>query len=210
MEYTCKFASGGNYIPCQRVEDGENQDGICIYPEEVCDGIPQCPNATDEALDTCRKYFSSAAQVECQRPNVQLENGMTVPTLAIRCNGIVECADGQDELNCKLSTIILYTVLLPGLLIICVTSYCVLSKIPIQSIDELHQSVENISFDCDEINLRYKMMKVQTSLNRQDLNQAYFQFVLEKHGGKYSKALNEIKVCLQTIKNPFITSICFR
>ena len=192
LEYSCNFATKGNNIPCQKSVDGVDLHGICIYPEEVCDGIPHCPNATDEVLDECKKYLSSAAQIECERPNVQLENGMTILTLAIRCNGIVECADGQDEANCQFSNIILYAVLLPGLLFCCVLSYCTLSRITLRIKEGVN--LEALSFEDDEINLRFNMSKMQDSLNREEVNRAYFQYVLVKHDRKYSEALNEIKV----------------
>ena len=194
MELLCHHARG-NYVPCEE-EVGENNHGICIYPEEVCDGIPQCPNATDESLDKCQKYFPSAAHVQCDRPNI--ENGMTVPTLAIRCNGIIECSSGEDEANCQLSNIILYAVLLPGLVVLFVVSFCVLlwETNHFDEKDHPNETIDSaqLSFEENETDLKYQMIKFQSKPNRDKINRSFFQALLAKHNGNYPNALNEIKV----------------
>ena len=186
-EYLCQFATG-NSVPCEE-ENLHDQHGICIFPEEVCDGIPHCPNATDETLDKCGKYFSHAAQMECDRPNIK--NELKVSTLAIRCNGISECADGEDEANCQFSQIILYAALLPGLVSLFTISYYVLSRTNIT--EAVH--LDHLPTEECESQARYQMLKCQLKSNRGQTNRKYFQETMNKHGGQYYKALNDMKVC---------------
>ena len=197
QELLCHHARA-NYVPCQ--EGGLNNDGICIYPEEVCDGIPQCPNATDESLDKCQNYFSNATKIQCDRPNIG--NGITIPTLAIRCNGIIECSNGEDEANCHLSNIILYAVLLPGLVVLFLISFCVLWQTNIFDDDEdPNETIDlaQLSFEENDQDLKYQMIKFQSKLNREEINRSYFQAILAKHEGKYPDALNKMKVSTKYI-----------
>lgn len=196
MELLCHQARG-NYVSCEEVEEeGENNHGICIYPEEVCDGIPQCPNATDESLDKCQNYFSSAADLQCDRPNIV--NGMTVPTWAIRCNGIIECSNGEDETNCQLSSIVLYAVLLPGMVVLFVISFCVLWRTNLHNYDPNEETLDlaKLSFEEDEQDLKYQMIMFQSKPNREDINRSYFQAILAKNEGSFSNALNLMKQTL--------------
>ena len=187
MEYLCHFTSSYS-VPCQE-EDLLDQHGICIFPEEVCDGIPHCPNATDETLSKCKQYFSNAAQMKCHRPNIG--NGLKVPTLAIRCNGIPECEDGEDEANCQFSKMILYVALLPGSVILFVISYCVLSHT-----HELGKknTKEQLCIEGSDSDKRYHLITSQFKMNRGLVNRRYFQEVLDKHSGQHHKALNDMKV----------------
>ena len=84
------------YFHCQR-----NNSQVCLHPELVCDGHPQCDGAEDEHLELCLgSYLKSGivdefATVICTSP---MYNNMKV--VATACDGISECAGNLDEAGC--------------------------------------------------------------------------------------------------------------
>ncbi|XP_041470849.1 suppressor of tumorigenicity 14 protein-like isoform X1 [Lytechinus variegatus] len=62
--------------------------GECIYDYNVCDGVSQCSNGTDEENCVCQSW-----QVIC--PN----NNTCMPWW-IRCDGVDDCGDNSDEQDC--------------------------------------------------------------------------------------------------------------
>ena len=76
--------------------------GVCIHPELRCDGHPQCQHGEDEDTASCLDIWvrngvvSPAASMPCssrQYPSMQI--------LATACDGIIECFESLDEVNCK-------------------------------------------------------------------------------------------------------------
>ena len=62
----------------------------CIEEGKKCDGIKHCIFGEDEAIETCDSTFPESATVECLGSN-------QIWIKAIRCNGVTECKNGEDE-----------------------------------------------------------------------------------------------------------------
>ena len=91
----CAACTNPDYFLCA-------MSGVCIHPELRCDGHPQCQHGEDEDVNTCfdiwvkNKLVSPAASMPCssrQYPGMQI--------LATACDGIIECFESVDEVNCK-------------------------------------------------------------------------------------------------------------
>ena len=81
---------------------------LCIPISQLCNGIPQCPDGSDEDLDRCLDYFptNTASDTRCDAPDIF--NNQTVRIIAVRCDGKVECKDGSDEEGCKVDKTFLF------------------------------------------------------------------------------------------------------
>ena len=75
----------------------------CIWFDWVCDGFVQCLEGDDEDFDLCneRKSFAEGATVKCNETKRYTYN---ITILATKCNRIVECQNGEDELDSDCQT----------------------------------------------------------------------------------------------------------
>ena len=167
----------------------QNDPTRCLLPSELCDGFPQCPNATDESLDNCKDKFPKLATFECTK---DISNNFSIPILALRCNGIKECPNGKDEEGCDLGTIITYTVLLPGLVICLTASIVVVYKTNPQLVDANVFLDVMYHISCPNEKSR-KLIEVQNVRSRKVHNRKYYNDILESANGDEAEALNEIK-----------------
>ena len=71
--------------------------GSCLQAGEVCDGVPDCRDGSDE-LGGCQKQtFTPFLNVtRCAVNQYECSDGRCVPGNVL-CDGIVDCPDGQDE-----------------------------------------------------------------------------------------------------------------
>ncbi|OWF45733.1 Atrial natriuretic peptide-converting enzyme [Mizuhopecten yessoensis] len=65
------------------------EDGSCLSADKFCDGVANCPDASDEARDC-----------SCGSGQFKCSSGQCVPSQA-RCNGHLQCKDKTDEFNCS-------------------------------------------------------------------------------------------------------------
>ena len=55
-------------------------------------------NGEDEQFDICEETYPEEATIKCVENRLE---GFNVTIMAIPCNGIQECRNGEDENNCK-------------------------------------------------------------------------------------------------------------
>lgn len=67
--------------------------GKCISTHELCDGIANCDDASDETVTACKESFCPSFAFRCSY-------GACVGGDA-KCNGVKDCYDGSDEVDCQ-------------------------------------------------------------------------------------------------------------
>lgn len=78
-----------NNTTCWQCEDNK----LCISRQKICDGIPDCPDSSDENAN-CHKFIA-----DCLPPGFRCDYGACVKGSS-RCDGVFDCADGSDERKC--------------------------------------------------------------------------------------------------------------
>ncbi|CAK9297011.1 unnamed protein product, partial [Gordionus sp. m RMFG-2023] len=80
----------------------------CVSPEDICNGVLDCYDGSDERLN-CKSLEGKFSQLKankskCQAGEYECATEVCIP-ISRRCNGLVECSDGSDELNCNIKLV---------------------------------------------------------------------------------------------------------
>lgn len=94
-----------NYLSC-----GEGDEGNCYTKKSKCDSVIDCPNSfsdeigcKQEHIDDCNNGFKGkpGEPFRCQAIEGQDPEDRMCILAAWQCNGKRDCANGDDEENCK-------------------------------------------------------------------------------------------------------------
>ncbi|GLV43960.1 modular serine protease [Carabus blaptoides fortunei] len=92
------FSASNNRTRRQTPSCGNNRftcnDGNCIALYQLCDGVVDCRDRSDEILATCQPLSTS-----CPEFTHVCAYGACVDSDA-KCNGVQDCADNSDEVGC--------------------------------------------------------------------------------------------------------------
>ena len=90
--------------------DGEDQHrcplGKCLSTEQICNGIPDCEDNSDENYELCEKKIRMCEQVnathcQCLLDDMMCDNLMCLHSSKF-CDGVNDCGDNSDEPpNCE-------------------------------------------------------------------------------------------------------------
>ena len=95
LSHVAKYCpNSSNESECKDPNFYCNFSKSCIEDIKKCDGIKHCFYGEDEGIDTCHSAFPESATVECIEPNQPFDD---ILIKAVRCNGITECKNGEDE-----------------------------------------------------------------------------------------------------------------
>ena len=92
----CQACTNPDYFHCQR-----NNSQVCLHPELLCDGHPQCDGGEDELLELCLGSYLKSGIVDeyataiCTSPMYS-----NMKMVATACDGISQCAGNLDEAGC--------------------------------------------------------------------------------------------------------------
>uniref|UniRef100_A0A2K5KTH0 LDL receptor related protein 1B n=1 Tax=Cercocebus atys TaxID=9531 RepID=A0A2K5KTH0_CERAT len=65
----------------------------CVSQSWLCDGDPDCPDDSDESLDTCPEEV----EIKCPLNHIACLGTNKCVHLSQLCNGVLDCPDGYDE-----------------------------------------------------------------------------------------------------------------
>lgn len=97
---------------CTNTEDYFNctKSGVCIHKDLRCDGHEHCQHGEDEDYDTCLPTYTERKVIpEYGTKRCPHRMYPSISTVAVVCDGVLECADETDEpYICENSNIITY------------------------------------------------------------------------------------------------------
>ena len=166
----------------------------CIDEQRVCNGIVNCPNGEDESFEKCQSNETASHLVECIKKDIFNFN---ISILAVKCNGEVECAFGEDEEPCSLpnevSVIVLVSVTLICLLVSFLYKNVTMSYL-LQIVEEPSITEEDFKRFHRTDGLKEKMFQVQSCQNSRKINQQFLKLELEIH---HNGQINETVCCIK-------------
>ena len=171
-----------------------NSYELCIEEHMFCDGIPQCPDLSDESLEVCSDYLPKT-DVICEAANIF--NNKTILTRPILCNGIIECRDKSDEENCKANDNALTITLVIGLVILFTLAVLTVRSGNISEKNERGNMIDKLRAN-EELGKWFDFWPVvvvnQGTKQQKDMNCLLMQHLKKYHNYNFSLILQTLKV----------------
>ena len=168
-----------------------------------CDGVAEEPDASDddEDLDLCikKKAFPAHATVQCQKAG-PFFNGIIIHIMAVRCNGVKECANGIDEEDCGVPLLVSVICVLAGALVIVVIAcvYVKFAKIDVK--DKAFFDTIKVGETKQEAEQNLIIFQQGDASKRKEHSQRYLDLVMEENEQDEAESINQIKVSSQIEK----------
>ena len=168
----------------------------CVSESQKCNGIPECPDGSDEEFELCQDSFSSSASLTiCEAADVF--NNKTVTIKAVQCNGIAECLNRSDEIGCGIDNQSFTITVVIGAFIILIASILLTLHMDISRVDKEVQENQssNPSFETmEQERLQSYVVLGQRSSQRKLFNQTFYQYLMKIFESNSGEALNFLKV----------------
>ena len=201
MFYYCNDAGLPEFPCATNVTDpsGESVE-LCIPNLIFCDGVPDCPDLSDEDLNLCSQYFpSNAMDTSCEAADIY--NHKTIYIRPMRCNGIPECKDGSDEENCNVENDIIDATIVVVLVFLCVISALAVASVDVNTKEKCKTAIltEKLvtSMEVKTLpDIQPLIVVSQGTELQKSINYAVFQHLKRFHENDFSLILKELKVNL--------------
>ena len=168
---------------------------LCIPDKMFCDGIPQCPNLSDEAFELCLDNFPTSATKIC--PAANIFNNKTIMIKAVQCDGLVECRDQSDEEDCKVNKNTFTITTVVGLVLLFIVAVLTITSVELSEKDKLSLDfTERLAKDeKPDILLKIHPLVVvsQGTKHQKNINFFFIQVLKKLHK-------NDLPLILKTIK----------
>ena len=177
-------------IPCS------TDSKLCIDPDQVCDGIANCPDGEDEEFDRCNndlEVFSPLATVTCNKSNI---HNVNITIKAVKCDNKSECSNGEDEEECFLEDYISTTFLL-SLVPICSFVTLIMWSLTIRVLKPSNPDpidLKSLGMKHQTEELETYMYQIQHSRYSKSINHAFIRMELRWHNGLTNETICCIKV----------------
>ena len=184
LEWQCQSAK--TPVKCS------DNSSFCIYDWKECDGVANCPGAEDELLSKCieRRKFSSLATVNCTKKDTY---NVDIFIKAVKCDGIKECQNDEDEKECSLPDYLLIVILIIIVILNGFMAY-LLKKWTISKLEPILQNQDfELIHGVEEIASKLKQVQSDTDISRQ-INEEFIEMEIAYHYGSCSETILCIKV----------------
>ena len=180
------------YTPQTPRECAKNS-GFCYFDHQSCDGVANCPNGEDEALENCSHVFPEMATFDCLKKD---RYNVNITIKSVPCDGIYECLDDEDEKNCSLPDYVLICIIVIVFIISFCLAYCMWSSTistlcPITMKPPL--SVEDLELLHGTEALKSTMFQAHQYSNPQAMYSSLITLEMEKH----NQVLSEVVCCIK-------------
>ena len=180
----------------------KSDNDYCVPESALCDGMSHCPHAEDEDFEICldQGSFPPLATIKCSRPNTYNVN---ITINAVKCDGFIECALGEDEEDCQPLNYTYYIFATTIFLILLIVALVILV-----TIKQLHLITDEQKLLKGDIEKLHQTQALKTAL-WQTQNCAHQSTILEQltdmemqmseHNGSISEVICCMKVVIRVV-----------